>query len=242
MNMTRSRLLAALVGRAGRTAAVALVTAGTLGGLGTAAAATTGALPAGAHAVRTATDTDSATDTATVSDGATARSALRERIVSIARGQITPAGQDPEKTGTCDKYFAYADGTEKQSKCAKTAWCAAFADWIWHQAGVKPAPTTLSGRGVGKWGQEHHLFHNRQPARGERPYTPVPGDLVVYGPPAYAKGGHVGVVVAVNHDGTIDTVEGNVGDRVTHRHVKPADARGGGQKFHISGYVSVPGA
>lgn len=227
------------MGRAGRTVAVALVAAGTFGGLGTATAAA--ALPAGVDTVRAATATPTATATQAATGAATrARSALRDRIVSIARDQITPAGQKPEKTGACDKYFAYADGEARKSKCAKTSWCAAFVDWTWHRAGVRPAPTTLLGRGVGKWGQEHHLFHHRLPARGERPYTPVPGDLVVYGSPAYATGGHVGVVVAVNHDGTIDTVEGNFGDKVTHRHFKPAEARAG--KTGISGYVSVPGA
>ncbi|MEU3561840.1 CHAP domain-containing protein [Kitasatospora sp. NPDC006786] len=237
--MAESRLLTALAGRAGRTAAVALVAAGTFGGLGTATAAA--ALPDGVHAVRDATAAEPATAAATAAEPATAaRSALRERIVSIARDQITPAGQKPEKTGACDKYFAYAEGEAKKSRCAKTSWCAAFVDWTWHRAGVRPAPTTLLGRGVGKWGQEHHLFHNRLPARGERPYAPAPGDLVVYGSPAYATGGHVGVVVAVNHDGTIDTVEGNFGDKVTHRHFKPAEARAG--KHGISGYVSVPGA
>ncbi|MFJ6381203.1 hypothetical protein ACIQI7_14555 [Kitasatospora sp. NPDC092039] len=58
----------------------------------------------------------------------------------------------------CDKYFAHS--SSPKAKCAKTSWCAAFVDWTWHQVGVKPAPTTLLGRGVGKWGQEHHLFHS----------------------------------------------------------------------------------
>ncbi|MFF2122605.1 hypothetical protein ACFVXH_35335 [Kitasatospora sp. NPDC058184] len=53
--------------------------------------------------------------------------------------------------------------------------------------------------------------------------------------------GHVGVVAAVHANGTLDTVDGNLGDKVALRtHLDPSTVSTNHQ--HVSGYVSPPGA
>ncbi len=165
---------------------------------------------------------------------APAASVLRNKIVSVAHGRLTPKGSHPENTGACNEYFAYS--TVGHGSCEQTSWCAAFAEWTWHQAGVTSVPDhTLAARGIGKWGKDHGLFHDRTR------YTPKPGDLVIYGPPDGNVPGHVGVVVAVHANGAIDTIDGNYSDKVTLRErLSPSKATGNGK--HISGYVSPPGA
>ncbi|MET9400531.1 CHAP domain-containing protein [Kitasatospora sp. NPDC002965] len=225
MHTNRHLTLAAFKQRAGRTVAVAALAAAALTGTGAADALTLPTAPAAAVTTDVA-DLATGAGSAELREGAAAPAAatLRDRIVAAARGQIGVT----ESSSACQKYL-----TGKGQTCRNTSWCAAFAEWTWRKAGVKNGPTTLLGRGVGKWGQEHHLFHTG---------SPKPGDLVVYGPPAYARGGHVGVVVSVNRDGTLDTVEGNVSNKVTHRHINPRTATGGTKNWKISGYVTPPGA
>ncbi|MFC5665140.1 CHAP domain-containing protein [Kitasatospora misakiensis] len=233
MHTTRHLTLAALKQRAGRTVALAALTAAAFTGSGVAEALALPTAPVAATtAVTTAITTladdtgDSGTGSDVLRSGAAAPAAatLRDRIVAAARGQIGVT----EGSQACQKYL-----TGKGQTCRNTSWCAAFAEWTWRHSGVKNGPTTLVARGVGKWGQDHHLFHAG---------SPKPGDIVVYGPPANTPGGHVGVVVSVNRDGTLDTVEGNFGSKVTHRHINPRTATGGTKNWKISGYVTPPGA
>ncbi|MFB7126805.1 CHAP domain-containing protein [Kitasatospora sp. NPDC056273] len=235
MYPTRHLTLPALKQRTGRAVALAVLAAAALTGTGAADALALPATPPAAGSTATADSSTTATVTVTggtaadadaLREGAAAPAAatLRDRIAAAARGQIGVV----ESSSACQKYL-----TGKGQTCRNTSWCAAFAEWTWRHAGVKSVPTTLLGRGVGKWGQEHHLFHTG---------SPKPGDLVVYGPPAYEQGGHVGVVVSVNRDGTLDTVEGNVSNKVAHRHIDPRTAKGGVKKWKISGYVTPPGA
>ncbi|MEE1782842.1 CHAP domain-containing protein [Streptomyces sp. SP17BM10] len=188
------------------------------GALGTEAAGAATPPSDGRHVARTVTE----------ASGTRTAAALRDRIVSVARGEIGVR----EGSAECNKYFP------NKSHTCKTGWCAAFVEWTWREAGVKEVPTDLTGRGVGHWGKQHGLWHPIGSAR------PEPGDLVVYGEPAKeTPGGHVGVVAAVHGDGTLDTVEGNYGDKVTLRtHLNPRTAVGGAQDLHIAGYVTPPTA
>ncbi|MFD0278990.1 CHAP domain-containing protein [Kitasatospora sp. NPDC127111] len=206
-----------------RTGLLLAATLATAIGLSTVGAPSAGARGTDAHSSATPSS-------ASNSSGAdrSAASALREKVVETARDQVGVA----EKSADCDKYLP-----EKGQKCATTPWCAAFVEWVWRHAGVRSVPGDLTGRGVGAWGQEHRLW---QPVKGAHPQ---PGDLLVYGAPrAATPGGHVAVVVAVNGDGTVDTVDGNIHDRVTRRHIDPDTATSGSDGLKVSGYVSVPGA
>lgn len=200
----------------------------TVAGL-TAALVVTGALGAGAAGAATLPSAGQRSErTATDAPATRTAAALRDRIVSVARGEIGVR----EGTAECNKYFP------NKSHTCTTGWCAAFVEWTWREAGVKEVPSDLTGRGVGSWGKQHGLWHPVGSAH------PQPGDLVVYGEPAKeTPGGHVGVVVAVHGDGTLDTVEGNYSDKVTLRtHLNPRTARGGADDLHVAGYVTPPSA
>jgi hypothetical protein len=142
----------------------------------------------------------------------------RADIVEIARGEVGVS----EASGECNRY----------GPCREYAWCAMFVEWVWKRAGVSPVPTTWVARGVGAWGAERGLFHRN---------NPQPGDLVIYGEPGYVTGGHVSIVAAVNSNGTINTIDGNFGDKVTRRtDLDPDTARAVASNLRISGYVTPP--
>jgi cell wall-associated NlpC family hydrolase len=85
-----------------------------------------------------------------------------------------------------------------------TPWCAYFVSWAAAQAGTRLG---FAGEGLGS--VEGIEAWARATGRLLPPGTPPqPGDLVLYG------GNHVGIVEAVNPDGSLVTVEGNHNDRV----------------------------
>jgi hypothetical protein len=119
-------------------------------------------------------------------------------IVSIAESQL--GYQDIPAGSYCNPYTAHwAAG--KSSSCGKgkssEEWCADFAAWVWHQAGV---PFTY-GFGSGQinagavsfyqWGEANGTWH----AAGSG-YTPQPGDVVIYGlnTPTDTTADHVAIV------------------------------------------------
>jgi hypothetical protein len=117
-------------------------------------------------------------------------------------------------------------------------WCALFANWVWRNAGVNPVPTTATGRGEGKWGLDHGLFKARPSGQmGD----PLPGDMVVFGTPVDAVGGHVAIVESVNNNGTITTINGNFDNAVKRWTINPNTATAGSDNYHVSGYVTPPG-
>lgn len=160
---------------------------------------------------------------------ASAATPTRQNIASIANAQV---GQG------CSRYLPHG--------CDPNLWwCAAFAEWVWHQAGVGQVPTTLVARSVGQWGVDHHVF---KPRPSGQMGSPRPGDIVVFGSPAAATGGHVGIVYSVNSNHTITTINGDYGsgpmpsnNRVVKETINPVTARSGADNLQISGYVTPPG-
>ena len=91
-------------------------------------------------------------------------------------------------------------------------WCADFAKWVWRRAGVKADLGTLNPGAAS--------FYTWALEQGQRPRfgsdAPAVGDAVVFYPPwaSTAAGNwadHVGIVVAVNSNGTVDLVNGDFG-------------------------------
>jgi hypothetical protein len=86
-------------------------------------------------------------------------------------------------------------------------WCSDFNKWVWQQAGVTADMNTLNAGAVS--------FYNWAVQNGQTPQldtgTPQVGDSVVfYSPSAFPSfADHVGVVVAVHPDGSIDMVNGD---------------------------------
>jgi len=95
-------------------------------------------------------------------------------------------------------------------------WCAYFASWAAAQAGVPLGP---DGAGLGAvadiaaWAASSGRLLPPEA-------TPAPGDLVLYGDR------HVGIVEAVEPDGSLRTVEGNYANAVSRVHRARAEATG----------------
>jgi hypothetical protein len=142
-------------------------------------------------------------------------SPLRARIVSIAESQI---GYTTDPAGTyCNKYSAY--WYSGVGNCGNAnldeEWCADFAAWVWKQAGAAVTYQYLNGdlnssaASFYEWGVSRGTWH---PVGSG--YTPVPGDVAVYGldvPDLVAA--HVAIVIgyqpgdrgptAINGDGDL---------------------------------------
>lgn len=84
------------------------------------------------------------------------------------------------------------------------AWCMAFVYWCHLQAAEAMGRKVLmykTGGVLEQWRQRKDKY---------RALSPQPGDIAIMD---YGKGtGHVCIVLKVNEDGTIDTIEGNTND------------------------------
>jgi hypothetical protein len=106
------------------------------------------------------------------------------------------------RTSSNGSYFSNVQDTSE-------FWCADFTKWVWKRAGVTSRLSVLtpSAASFYTWGKDHgeHI-----PFGG----TPQTGDAVILYPPGtkapngtYAD--HVGIVTAVNPDGTVNLVNGD---------------------------------
>lgn len=86
------------------------------------------------------------------------------------------------------------------------AWCAVFVSWIWNKAGYEFYDTYVEN--FYKWGA-------RRGAYSEDFSKALPGDALIYDKPD-DRYYHIGLIVQVYGDGTIDTIEGNSTTKVTH--------------------------
>ncbi|MEV0407006.1 CHAP domain-containing protein [Actinoallomurus sp. NPDC050550] len=92
------------------------------------------------------------------------------------------------------------------SDYADASWCDMFITWVGSQAGVK-------GIGGDAFTPEHARWFEQQGRWGS---VPKPGAVVFF---SWSGGGidgidHVGLVIKDNHNGTIQTVEGNTDNAV----------------------------
>ena len=127
------------------------------------------------------------------------------RALQAAQGEV---GQTEMPPGSNDspRIATYRQAT---AGSGVGPWCAYFVSWAAAQAG---APVGEAGQGFGSvdalyaWAQR--TGRAMPAAAGARPN---PGDLIVWG------SDHVGIVEAVDPDGTIHTIEGNSSDAVRRR-------------------------
>jgi uncharacterized protein (TIGR02594 family) len=128
---------------------------------------------------------------------------LKEAITHIGLKEVSGRADNP----TIVQF--YKDCGHDEIEHDETAWCAAFVGACLKHAG-KPtsAPTDLN------------LLARSYLKYGKKLTQPVPGCIAVW-PRGKPPSGHVGFVVKVNEaNGTIKTIEGNVGNQVqwgTHR-------------------------
>ena len=175
---------------------------------------------------------------------ASAISPLRGRIVALAEGQ---AGYRTSPPSTyCNKYSAYwVSGADCANADRSEQWCADFAAWVWKIAGAAVTYQYINGdlnsssASFYEWGVAHGTWH----AAGSL-YTPLPGDVAVYGLNASELvAQHVAVVVSYSAgDRGPDAINGD-GDRTGYSVVELANdeyrADGAGTSAPLSGYVST---
>jgi len=94
-------------------------------------------------------------------------------------------------------------------------WCADFASWCAAQAGI---PLGENGEGFQSVGAIWEWAEGNGRAIPADEGSPAPGDLIVWG------SDHVGIVEAVDPDGTIHTIEGNSSDEVAQRSYGPGES------------------
>lgn len=99
-------------------------------------------------------------------------------------------------------------GSKFPIKYASELWCADFTKWVWAEAGVTSDLSVLTPAAASfwTWGKDH----GEQMA--EDPADPQVGDAVVFYPDTTPNGSyadHVGIVTAVNANGTVNLVNGD---------------------------------
>jgi hypothetical protein len=144
-------------------------------------------------------------------------------IVSVAERNDnhgdTPASDD--FSFDCDPYSTLVHAGGPTSGCGTDStfnvqdeneeWCADFAKYVWEQGGVTADLGTLTASAATfyKWGQEQG---ESMPVDSTSPQL---GDAVVFYPADDALDGdfadHVGIIVGVNSDGTVNLVDGDFG-------------------------------
>ena len=113
--------------------------------------------------------------------------ALRERVVSIAAGEIGTQ----EDSNNCVPGKPY-------SICA--SWCAAFTSWVWREAG-EPIPFLTYVPDVYDWAVDHGRWYG-----SSRLSEALPGDLIIFG--SATNRYHIGIVQSVNGS-TVHVISGN---------------------------------
>jgi len=149
---------------------------------------------------------------------ASGRSQLAEIAISEVGRPDTPAAHSFSGLD-CNPYTAIEVSWASPSGCgidssfrmrnASELWCADFAKWVWRQAGVTSDLGVLTGSAATfyTWGRHHHETMPTDPK------NPQVGEAVVFYPPKTKPNGkfadHVGIVTAVNSDGTVNLVNGD---------------------------------
>jgi hypothetical protein len=141
--------------------------------------------------------------------GGTSAAALN--AVAAARTQVGQAEMPPgsNESPRIAEYRSAVQGA------VVGPWCADFASWCAAQAGI---PLGENGEGFQSVGALWSWAEGSGRAISADEGSPAPGDLIVWG------GDHVGIIEAVDPDGTIHTIEGNSSDEVAQRSYGPGES------------------
>ncbi|MGI5326754.1 CHAP domain-containing protein [Actinomadura nitritigenes] len=140
--------------------------------------------------------------------------ATAQDVINLARTQV---GTHEDASGNSKFNNWYIDsplgeqnahriGAKSASVYKGQSWCDMFVSWLGQNTGTK-------GMGADAYTVSHAQWFKKTGHFGQ---TPKPGAVVFF---AWNGGGikgidHVGIVVKDNHDGTINTIEGNTSDAV----------------------------
>lgn len=177
--------------------------------------------------------------------GSSASLPTRERIVTLAQGQLGYT-TDPSNT-YCNKFSAYwvAGPADCGNSNRDEQWCADFAAWAWRMAGVPLVYQFIHGdlnsssASFYEWGIRYHTWHPVSSG-----YEPQPGDVAVYGLNISSMvAQHVAVVVSFTPGSSGPNAINGDGDHTGFSRVEyqtneyNADAAGTGTA-PLDGYVS----
>jgi hypothetical protein len=135
------------------------------------------------------------------------------RLLAAAETQV---GQSEQPPGSNDGPAIATYRSAVPGSRAGDPWCAEFVSWAAAQAGAPLGDGGTGFRSVAALTSWAALTGRLLPAGS----TPQPGDLILFGDR------HVGIVQAVEPNGTIDTVEGNYGNAVQRVQRSPSEATG----------------
>ncbi|MEV6489835.1 CHAP domain-containing protein [Actinoplanes sp. NPDC051633] len=133
--------------------------------------------------------------------------ALGDRIAAIARAEAGNSQRNRETGTNCNFYSGQmGEGSPCGNGRRAEPWCADFARWVWGQAGARTnglSSGAVSFKTAGAWTDGSALSGVR------------PGDAIGYRfHTGTTSNDHVGIVVAINGNGTVSTIEGNLTDGV----------------------------
>jgi CHAP domain len=151
--------------------------------------------------------------TTSASDATAAASTGPQALLSAAESQVGVT-EDPPGSNDGPQISVYRDAVA--GAAPSEPWCASFVSWAAAQAGE---PIGSSGQGLDSV-QDITDWASSTGRLLPPSSTPAPGDLILFGDR------HVGVVEAVNTDGSLTTVEGNYGNAVQYVHRSPSEATG----------------
>jgi hypothetical protein len=138
-------------------------------------------------------------------DGGPLAGTLAEKIVQLARRQVSIPARNRERGGYNCNFYSAAVKASWAGRCANgyrsEQWCADFVMWVYKTAGASTAGADAAAKSFINYGSRHRTWHLAHPS---------PGDAVVF------DFGHVGIVAAV-HDTTVTYVSGNTRNPETGR-------------------------
>lgn len=120
-----------------------------------------------------------------------------EDVLKVARSQIG-IKEDPPNSNKV-KYNAWYYGADVIG--SQYPWCAVFVSWVFNQVDKKLIKSSASCMEIGNWFKANGKFKKTDPN---------PGDVVFFKFSTNSRwANHIGIVEAVNSDGSITTIEGN---------------------------------
>ena len=148
--------------------------------------------------------------------GVTLTGDWRQDVIAIAETQLgyteSTRNYAVWEDGTTHGYTRYGDwyGSPYGD------WCAMFASFCIHYAGVEDMPLNWGCR---TWIAELEPLDRYRPAQGEEPYSPEVGDLIFYDWEGDGLSDHVGLVAELipeteNEPARLVAIEGNSGNKV----------------------------
>lgn len=144
----------------------------------------------------------------------------REEVCSLAREELRrdvreDVGPNEDSGGRIAEYWSAINDPRSAQVGLGDSWCAAFVSWVFERAGAPLGEGYAYVPYLKAWLEGEGLWRGRD-------YEPSAGDIIIY-----SEGGvrpdHVGIVI---YDGPmLQTVEGNLSNRLASRSMAPLDSR-----------------